>query len=96
MNGITCACLSLSTTQSVTGVFIFVCVGVTRVLHSITVIRGCGLNLHFICLALICVFFLLQSFLCYLSCSESVYIASVAAAFIFSYPLFLYSRTFIA
>ena len=52
MNGITCACLSLSTTQSVTGVFIFVCVGVTRVLCSITVIRGCGLNLYFICLAL--------------------------------------------
>ena len=52
MNGIICACLSLATTQSVIGVFIFVCVGVTRVLYSITVIRGCGLNLHFICLAL--------------------------------------------
>ena len=64
VNGIICACLSLATTQSVIGVFIFVCVGVTRVLYSITVIRGCGLNLHFICLALnLCI--CLHSFLRY-------------------------------
>jgi len=38
--------------------FIFVCVGVTCVLPSITVIRGCGLNIDFY----------LPSFVYYLNC----------------------------
>jgi len=47
---------------------------------------SCFESVYFSCFILFCVI---------LSCSESVYIASVAAAFISSYPLFLSSRTFI-
>ena len=64
-------------------------------LYSITVIRGCGLNLYFICLALNLCIFLALFFSALFCLALNLSIASVAAAFISSYPLFSYSRTFI-